>query len=204
MHFMDCVAWNTRCKKDWETNATWSTFIKKEWLEESTMKIIRLYFLLALLLLLGFSLNACSVQKSFYQQGSGWDYLRFPLLEPYYAIKIDDDQGWVISLHAKQAERNFWYYLDIQDVSKIAIENDVIMVYSSYSKPIEIVAGGEKKELHWFILVPDQAEIGFETEEAFINSLQQYEIDQPQWQEPNEILKEFDQTGCLKWIPDCE
>jgi hypothetical protein len=168
------------------------------------IKNIFLYSLFALLLLLGCSLNACSGQKSFYHMGSGFDYLRFPLLEPYYAIKIDDEHGWGIPLHAKQSTRNFWYYLEIRDVRKIAVENGVIMVYSAYSKPIEVVAGGEKKELHWFILIPDQAETGFDTEKAFMSGLQQYGIDQPKWDDSTTILKQFDQTGCLEWIPGCK
>ena len=164
----------------------------------------RLYFLVTVLLFLGSSLFACSTDKPFYKQGSGSDYLRFPLLEPYYAIKLDEKHGWVIPLHIKQPKRNFWYYLDIQDVSKIAVENGVIMVYSEYPKPIEVVAGGETKVLHWFILIPDITETGLETEDEFNLALEQYEITQPVWEDPTEILQKFDQTGCLVWIPDCK
>ncbi|MHC1730418.1 MAG: hypothetical protein AB9888_00070 [Bacteroidales bacterium] len=162
------------------------------------------YFIVCVFLLMLSFLTSCSVKKTFYQNGSGLDYLRFPLLEPYYAIKIDGGNGWVISLHAKQSARNFWYYLDIQDVTKIAVENGMIFVYSTYSKPIEIVAGGQKKELHWFILIPGQTETGFETEEEFNLGLWQYGINTLQWQDPLSILKEYDQTGCLDWIPDCK
>lgn len=161
------------------------------------------YFLLTAMLLLGCSLNACSAKKSFYQTGSGLDYLRFPLLEPYYAIKISDEYGWQVPINTDPAQRNFRYYPDILNVTKVAVENGRVMVYSAYSKPI-VWDGGQEKELHWFILIPGQTEIGFETEEVFISSLQQYGIDQPRWQEPLSILKKFDQTGCLAWIPRCK
>ncbi len=170
--------------------------------------IIWLNFLLTIFLLLGCSLGPKSTKKPFYQTGSGWDYLRFPLLEPYYAIKIDDEHGWTIPLYAKKSQTNFWYYFDVQDVRKIAVKNNVIMLYSAYSKPItvNITDDGkeENKELHWFILIPDQTERGFETEKEFIVNLQQFGIEQPEWREPLSILQKFDQTRCLEWIPGCK
>jgi hypothetical protein len=177
-------------------------------IREKMKNKIRLYSLVTILLLLGCFLNSCSTKKSFYQVGSGWDYVRFPLLEPYYAINIDDEHGWTIPLNVKQSQRNFWYYFDIQSVRKIAVENGTIMVYSDYSKPIivDISIDGKlkEKELHWFILIPDQTEKGFETEEEFNISLQQFGIHQPQWREPLSVLQQFDQTGCLEWIPTCK
>jgi hypothetical protein len=162
----------------------------------------RLPILLIVSLLLMWSLNACSTKKSFYELGSGWDYLRFPLLEPYYAIKIDDELGWQISLHAEPSQRNFRHFLNIRNVQKIAVEKGMVLVYSPYSKAIDLL-DGQKKELHYFILLPNQNELGFETEEELSLILQQYGINQPQWQEPFSILTEFDQSGCLKWIPTC-
>ncbi len=168
------------------------------------MKInIRVYFLLTMILLMGCSLNTCATEKSFYQKGSGWDYLRFPLLEPYYAIKISDEYGWTIPLNIEPSKTNFLYSGGIQDVTKIAVENGMIMVYSPYFRLID-VGGGQVKELHWFILIPYEAELGFETEAEFIISLQQYGLDQPLWQEPLSILQTFDQTRCLEWIPGCD
>ena len=166
-------------------------------------KNYRLYYLLTAILFLVSFLSACSTKKSFYRKGSGPDYLRFPLLEPYYAIKITDEYGWQIPINTDLAQRNFRYYPNILNVTKVAVENGRVMVYSAYPKPI-VLDGGKEKELHWFILVPDKTETGFEAEEAFISSLQQYGVNQPQWQEPQAILKRFDQTGCLEWIPGCK
>jgi hypothetical protein len=167
------------------------------------MKNKRWFLFLIALLFLGFYLNACSVKKTFYQKGNGWDYLRFPLLEPYYAIKISEKNGWVVSLNVEPAKRNFLHYLDIQDVRKIAVENGIITAYTPYPKPI-LMVDGQEKELHWFILIPDQAELGFGTEEEFNLRLQQYDINKLKWQEPLTILQTYDQTGCLDWIPGCK
>jgi hypothetical protein len=167
------------------------------------MKNIRLYLLLiAVLLWLCFS-SACSTEKSFYQRGSGFDYLRFPLLEPYYVMYMTEELGWGIALHGEPSTRNFLHYLYLQDVSKIAVENGVIMAYTPYTKQIAL-DNGQKSELHWFILIPDQIELGFETEEDFRNKLVQYDIHEPAWQDPKSILQQFDRTRCLDWIPECQ
>jgi hypothetical protein len=140
--------------------------------------------------------------RSFYEKGSGWDYLRFPLLEPYYAIQISEKYGWTIPLEAVTSDKNFRHYLEILNVSKVAVEEDKILVYSTFSKPIE-TNEGEAKELHWFILIPGKSEFGFSSEEEFIQKLQDLGIFKPNWQEPLFLLQKFDQTGCLDWIPDC-
>lgn len=147
--------------------------------------------------------TACSFQESFYQKGSGWDYVRFPLLEPYYAIYISDEYKWEISLQDGLPSRNFKYFSAILDVEKIAVDRGVIMVYTPYSESI-YVSPTQEKELHWFVLVPGQAELGFETEEEFVTQIMKYDLGQPSWQEPISILQTYDQTGCLDWIPECK
>lgn len=144
-----------------------------------------------------------SEPKSFYDIGSDWDYVRFPILEPYYAMNISDENGWVISLYVEPTKRTFRDYIQILQVTKIAVENDVIMVYSSYTRLIRD-EDGKEKELHWFILIPNQAEIGFETEKEFMTALPQYGIEEPAWQEPLALLKTYNKTGCLDWFPDCK
>lgn len=166
------------------------------------MKRIGFFSGLILVILL-IPISACSNQDSFYEEGSGWDYLRFPLLKPYYAIYIDNESGWGIPLQLEPSKRNFLHYLQIQDVRKIAIDKGIIMVYTPFEKPI-YVSPEQEKELHWFILIPDQAELGFETEEEFTAQIKEYDIGQPLWQEPKSILQTYDQTGCLNWIPGCD
>jgi hypothetical protein len=106
-------------------------------------------------------------------------------------------------LQLEPSKKNFLHYLQIQDVRKIAIDKGIIMVYTPFEKLI-YVSPEQEKALHWFILIPDQAELGFETEEEFTTYLKKYEISQPAWQEPEAILQTYDQTGCLDWIPGCK
>jgi hypothetical protein len=165
-------------------------------------KSIRVYLLLIVIaLLLGFCINTFVTKKSFYQMGTGWGYAQFPLLEPYYAINSDDQIGWQISLHAKPPKTNIGFTA-ISNVTEIAVENGVILVYSAYDKPIQLL-GGQKKELHWYVLIPDGIEAGFETEATFNLSLKQYDIEQPDWQEPFSLFRTYAWTGCLPWISNC-
>lgn len=139
----------------------------------------------------------------FYNNGSEWDHLRFPLIKPYYAIWISDKLGWEISLHISPLNKDMYYYLSLADVQKIAVENGVIMVYSPYEKTVDESVG--QKVLYWFVIVPDKnIEVGFETEAELIDNIQQFGIENPLWREPGDILYEYDQTSCLDWIPDCE
>ncbi len=144
--------------------------------------------------------------KSFYQESSRWDYLRFPLLEPYYAININDEYGWSIPvMKVDVSDRNFLSLVDILNVEKIAVVDGVILAYSSYSKTILLTGKSRvEKELHWFILIPGQAELGFETEGDFLMHVRQQGIERIRWQEPDVILEQFDQTRCLEWITGCK
>jgi hypothetical protein len=138
----------------------------------------------------------------FYNDGSERDHLRFPLIKPYYAIWISDKLGWEISLHISPLDKDMYYYLSLSDVRKIAVENDVIMVYSAYEEPVDESVG--QKVLYWFVIVPDQSiETGFETEIEFNEFIQQFNIERLEWRTPDDILAEYDQTSCLDWIPGC-
>lgn len=136
----------------------------------------------------------------FYDEGDFWATLRFPLIKPYYATELDIDFGWDIDLYVDGKE--MYWYSQIQDVEKIAVENGVIMVYTPYE--------GYHREngnivLYWFAIVPDQSiETGFITEAELIDYIQQFGIDKPVWRDPFDINHEFNSTWCLDWIPDCQ
>jgi hypothetical protein len=141
-------------------------------------------------------------QDPFYRNGSEWDHLRFPLIKPYFAIYIDDEYGWGIPLEGSPSNRDFYYYLQIHDVQKIAVEKGVIMVYTPYKELVDARVG--QKILYWFVFIPDQnIEQGFEKEQDFLVYIQQIGIQQPAWRTPDDILEEYDETRCLDWIPSC-
>ena len=152
-----------------------------------------------------FLLSSCSSPDPFYETGSGWDYLRFPLLKPYYAMSLANDELiWVIPLEHELPLRKESFLIQISDVRKIAVADNAVMAYSPVNTKIAS-DNVEEKIFHWFILIPDESlEIGFKNEDDFLSYIRQNNMNEPQWLEPIEILQKFDKTRCLDWIPECQ
>jgi hypothetical protein len=169
-------------------------------------KLIRYFvIILATFFLLGCS-SRIQHADSFYNGAGEFTYARFPLIKPYDVYRMDGDSPWEISgvtgLWAPSP--NDWYdYWNLHDVQKLSVKNEVIMVYTPY---VDVQADQSIKEkyFHWFVIIPEKnVAAGFENEGAFLDYIQQFGIQQPDWREPDEIYKEFERTGCLNWIPDC-
>jgi hypothetical protein len=135
--------------------------------------------------------------------------MRIPLTKPYEILKIDYKKpgwwslGWSINLHVSPSEKEVYYYQAIHDIRKFAIEDGVIMAYTTYPQEVDLDVG--QKVLYWFVIVPDQKiETGFDTEDEFLSYIQTYGIQQPDWIEPDRAYEQFYETGCLDWIPDCK
>ena len=142
-------------------------------------------------------------QDPFYRNSSEWDHLRFPLIKPYYAIYITDEYGWVIPFEGSPLGRDFYYYTSVANVQKISVENNIIMIYTPVTNPVDEGLG--EKVLYWFVIIPEQnIEMGFDQENDFLTYIQQFGIQTPFWREPDDILSEYDQTRCLDWIPSCK
>ena len=136
----------------------------------------------------------------FYQSSGEIDCLRVPLLEPYEAIKIDDT-GWYIDLNPESLKEEFC--IGINDAKEIAIIDARIYVYSDYIRPegnnIEI------KSFHWFVIdVGNNTEMVFKTEDEFQQYLKNNGDITPEWMALDDAFKEFEQTGCLAWVPGCD
>ena len=116
----------------------------------------------------------------------------------------NDELVWVIPLERELPLKKDSFLIQIRDVRKIAVADNVIMIYSPDATKIAS-DNVEEKIFHWFILIPDKSfEIGFESDADFLNYIRQNNMTEPQWLEPINILQEFDKTGCLEWIPDCK
>ena len=167
--------------------------------------ICRIFFNIIFVVFSSFFLLSCSSRDPFYKRGSGLDYLRFPLLKPYYVMSLANDElVWVIPLERELPLKKDSFLIQIRDVRKIAVADNVIMIYSPDATKIAS-DNIEEKIFHWFILIPDKSfEIGFESDADFLNYIRQNNMTEPQWLEPINILQEFDKTGCLEWIPDCD
>ena len=139
----------------------------------------------------------------FYKNSGDIDSMRIPLIEPYKAVRLNNGNTWSVDLIIPPENKEIYYYLEISDVEKIAVENNLIMVYSSYVSPSIVTSIGEKV-LHWFVIIPSQnIETGFETEEEFLSYIHSFGVEQPVWIDIDEAYKQFIKTGCLYWIPNC-
>ncbi|MBC8507759.1 MAG: hypothetical protein ISR58_09205 [Anaerolineales bacterium] len=162
---------------------------------------------LGIILLCGVSVFIYLNQDPFYEYGQDWfdNYSRFPLIKPYEArFWADGGFGWTIHLEGSIYERDFYSYYDVWDVQKIAVEKGVIMIYTPTENPEVDESMGEKM-LYWFVIIPDQEiEKAFDQENDFLAYINQWGIQKPAWQEPDDIMTEFRHTKCLHWIPECE
>lgn len=147
-------------------------------------------------------------QSPFYTDLGG-DAMRIPLVKPYEIVKIDRKQvgwwtlGWSMNLHVSPSEKEIYYYNAIHDIKKFAVENEIIMIYTNYQQEIDKDVG--QKNLNWFVIAPAQnIETGFDREAEFLNYIQTYGIQEPDWTEPDVAYKQFGETGCLEWIPNCK
>ena len=138
----------------------------------------------------------------FYSDYGDGDFIRFPLIKPYEATYLNKDTGWMINLPISPRENGISSYLDILLPEKVAVKNNVIMVYTSY-KPEHLQASPEGI-LYWFVLLPEgKKEIGFSNETEFLSFIKGYGINNPDWQSIDAAFGQFRKTGCLSWIPGC-
>jgi hypothetical protein len=160
------------------------------------------------------SLTSCSTRVKhadpFYNVDQLFSIPRIPLIKPteikyhellyHWRIFIDYD----LSVRVPSRPGNSYYVYAVDELEKFAVENGVIMAYSSY---VDIEADDYIKDnyYHWFVIIPDQeiAE-GFHTEAEFREYIQSLGIQDPDWRTPEEVIKQFYRTGCLEWFPDCD
>lgn len=141
----------------------------------------------------------------------GEDYPRnhLPLIKPIEATRERSSYPWIISLPycpwvSIPNSQEEYGYCHIEELDKFAVENGVIMAYSSYVDK-RADAYIQENYYHWFVIIPDQElAIGFHTEDEFLQHIQTLGVSNPDWQTPDEAFDEFVQTGCLEWIPDCK
>jgi hypothetical protein len=170
------------------------------------LKRIRVFFLLLSQIIFVASCSAPSQKHEdpFYDDKGTYDSKRLPLINPYYLIYITDQYGWQMSLKGNFPTEYYYYnVVDLIDVRQVAVQNGVVMVYTPYS-PSFIETG--QVALHWFVVIPDDgnSEVGFNSESAFLNHIQTLGLTSPQWKDPDTAYKQFNETGCFDWIPDCD
>jgi hypothetical protein len=158
--------------------------------------------LLFVLIITGCSNSTKKHTDPFYDNPGTYDSLRLPLINPYYLVQIDKQHGWQMPLKGNLPQEQYYYNLgDLLDIQQIAVESDVIMVYTPYLRKLDT----NQANLNWFVVIPKNKnfEIGFSNENDFLIYIKNLGIDLPKWIVPDIAYKEFLDTNCLNWIPDC-
>lgn len=169
--------------------------------ENDTMKYT-LIFILPILLIAILSCKSSSPKKvkhsdSFYNDSGEGRFLVVPLIKPYRVV-IDEGAGigWQMDFQEK-----YHASVGILSIEKIAVEKGVIMIFAPTTPEISL----SNSSWDWIVIIPDQKiEEGFEYEKNFLNYIRQYGIEEPNWVEPLEAFQQFEKSGCLSWIPNCE
>jgi hypothetical protein len=138
-----------------------------------------------------------------------------PLIKPVEATRERPSSPWRLRLLnviyitlPKSQEQDLlhtYYYGYVEELEKFAVKDGVIVAYSAYvndqADPFIL-----NDFYHWFVMVPgENITKGFHTEDAFRQSIQTLgvDIEESDWQTPDEAFDTFLETGCLEWIPDC-
>ncbi|MCC6298614.1 MAG: hypothetical protein IT314_04910 [Anaerolineales bacterium] len=158
---------------------------------------------LALLVLLISTLSCrVSSQKKpqqsdpFYEDSGEGKFLVMPLLKPYQVVTDEGSSvGWQMDLLENPPVTR------VRHIEKISVQKGVIMVFAPTNPQIF----PSDPIWHWVVIVPDQEiEAGFADESDFLKYIQGFGVDAPNWIQPLEAFRQFEQTGCLSWIPNCE
>ena len=176
------------------------------------MKRFIIFFLLFLISLCCLTDHLRSVKHAdpFYDYDD-FDMVRIPLINPIEANYLNASDPWDISLKPcvyvdfpNRQGSHYYTYCHVRKLEKFAVQNGVIMAYSSYiNEKADVYI--QENYYHWFVLIPEK-EIteGFHTETEFLEYLKTLGIEDIDWQLPDEAQKQFRKTGCLEWFPDCE
>lgn len=137
----------------------------------------------------------------FYNDTGEGHFLVVPLIKPY-RIVTDNGAGigWQMDLY-----ENYPIHTFVTHIEKIAVAEGVIMVFAPTNPSVDSSRPDIYPPWHWIVIVPEQRiEVGLDNEDAFMNYIRAYGIEKPNWVDPMEAFKQFEITGCLEWIPDCE
>ena len=146
----------------------------------------------------------------FYNVGDSFSLRRIPLIKPIEAKYLDSSSPWRIFINyglwvsVPNRQDNYVYAYAVDELEKLSVKNGVIMAYSAYVNK-EVDPYIQDNYYHWFVIIPDQeiAE-GFHSEDEFRKFIQSLGIQDIDWLTPEEAYKQFKQTGCLEWFPDCD
>ena len=140
-----------------------------------------------------------------------------PLIDPYFAVQRFPHEAstqeeiasspWILGIDTIWIDipnSNAEYpYGSVYELEKFAINNNIIIAYSSYIDP-QADSYVQNDYYHWFVVITDKnITKGFHTENEFNQYIQTLGIQNLDWQIPSVVFAKYYDTGCLDWIPDC-
>lgn len=159
------------------------------------------FFVLLVLLISTLSCRTSSQKKTrqsdpFYEDSGEGKFLVVPLIKPYRVVTDEDSSvGWQMDLLENPPVTR------VRHIEKITVQQGAIIVFAPTNPQIF----PSDPMWHWIVIVPDQKiEVGFASEKDFLKYIREFGIDEPNWVNPLDAFKQFEKTGCLEWIPDCE
>lgn len=140
-------------------------------------------------------------QDNFYLTGAGWDWLRLPLIKPYYAMcpslnrDSDEKKPWDVELYSDllYSAHNI-KYLNIQD-------SIIYILCGSVNDNLDsTIVKGNIVAKAWFIVdVKRKEENHFLQEQEFYAYVKKRKYPKPVWQNIDSIHNKFGETGKLPW-----
>lgn len=141
----------------------------------------------------------------FYTENEGLDYIRFPLLKPFDATS-GARVSWLLGIgHDTEI------YAD--NICELTIFEKNIFIHSIG----DTIVGDDSVQEGWYVVnfsdkkivkdVTDKKEFlkDFKTKKEFLQYLKSININSEKldWKKPADLYKQFKETGCLPWIPNC-
>jgi hypothetical protein len=168
-----------------------------------------LIILLSISCVMGCTSHVQHADPFYNDDGDDFPRNHLPLIKPIEATRERSSSPWFVVLARYiwiklPNSQNVYAYSNIEGLEKFAVQNDVIMAYSSYVDK-QADAYIQNDYYHWFVMVPSEnITKGFHTEDEFRLYIRTLGVQNPDWQTPDEAYAKFAQTGCLDWIPDCK
>lgn len=152
------------------------------------------------ILLCSIILNSCDLFKgkrkgsgkdTFYSDKGGFDRPRIPLIKPYELLKVGAE--WRMELLTTDL-----LTLSVHNVKGVNVSKERILLYSEGGTEVRNNQYSEA----WFIIDPSlKMEVAFFDYNRYVDSLKTLGIVGTSLGIPNELYKDFYNTGKLKWIP---
>ena len=133
-------------------------------------------------------------KDSFYTDYGGFGHKRIPLVKPYEAVKVSEDE-WRVELQTTQLLE-----LSIHNVRALNVINDTIIIYAEGG---EVSIKDTKYNEAWFVILPtEEIEKGFNKKEDFIAYLAKATVKDIKLYDTDKVYATFYNNKKIDWKVD--